>query len=134
MLLVEARLAFFSEAFDDLCDGLVVLLHFLVVAAALARISGDDHVRHHFIDFSFSNFLLILEQLLKEFQKHNVSYLLLFCPPSLVVLGKLPEGKLRNSKIEYFWYQATSNDLELIILTFCVCHISKTINYYPLFY
>jgi hypothetical protein len=72
VLLVDARLVSFSDACDDLWDGLAVLLHFLVVAAALAGISGDDHVRHHFIDSSVSNSLLVLEQLLKEFQKHGV--------------------------------------------------------------
>ena len=72
MFFINARFVFLSDACDDLCDGLAVLLHFLVVAAALAGISGDDHVRHHFIDSSVSNSLLILEQLLKEFQKHGV--------------------------------------------------------------
>lgn len=131
MLLVDTRLVFFSDAGHDLGDGLAVLLHFLVVAATLTGVTGNDHVRHHFIDSGVSNSFLVLEQLLKELQEHSVFKALLFVPvPITVVLRKLPERGLGNSKREYFWHSVISEDLELIILAFFVCHLSNTINNY----
>jgi len=61
VLLVNTRLILFPHTCNYIGYVLPMILHFLVVAAALTRISSDDHVSHHFVYSGVFDFLFIFK-------------------------------------------------------------------------
>ena len=75
------------------------------MASALAGISGDDHVAHHFVDPGLLLELGVLQKILEEAQENCVLESLFLIPMAFtLVLRKLSERGLNDSERELFGY------------------------------
>ena len=75
------------------------------MASTLAGISGDDHVRHHFVDPGLLLKLGVFQKVLEKAQENCVLESLFLIPmPLTLVLRKLSERGLDDSERELFGY------------------------------
>lgn len=88
-----------------------------MVASTLTGISGDDHVRHHFVDSSLLLELGGFQKLLEKAQENCVLESLFLVPMAFtLVLRKLSERGLDDSERELFGYFILSEHLFFKIL------------------
>lgn len=99
------------------------------MAAALARVTSDDHIRHHLVDPSVLLEFGVLQEVPEETQEYSVFETFLFVPvPISFVFTKLAKGGLNNTEGNLLLDTVPMKDLFLYrLLDFSLHPVRKNI-------